>query len=139
MPDIYSKKKRSDVMSKVSSAETGPEKQVRKLLFSKGFRYRKNVKYLPGKPDIVLPKFKTVILVHGCFWHGHKKCKAAKLPETRKDFWKKKIESNTRRDKRNMLDLKKLGWKVIIVWQCEMSSKLKLAERLELLIGQIKK
>lgn len=139
MSDIYSSKKRSEIMSKISGTETLPERQIRKVLFSNGLRYRKNVKSLPGKPDIVLPKFNTIVFVHGCFWHGHKRCSAAKLPKTRKNFWKEKIESNIRRDKRNVLDLQKLGWKIIIIWQCETSSKLKLAKRMERLMDQIKK
>jgi len=109
-------------MSKISAKETKPEILVRKYLFAKGYRFRKNVKLLPGTPDIVLPKFKTVIFVHGCFWHNHT-CKAAKLPETRKEFWETKINQNKERDQRNLSDLGKLGWKVIIVWQCEIKNK----------------
>ena len=88
MSDIYSKSKRSDIMSRISGKETKPEILVRKYLFSKGFRFRKNVKELPGKPDIVLPKYKTVIFIHGCFWHGHT-CKRGKLPQTNYQFWQK--------------------------------------------------
>lgn len=99
MTDIYSKNKRSKIMSKISGKETKYEILVRKFLFEKGFRYRKNDKRLPGRPDIVLPKYKTIIFVHGCFWHGHY-CKAAKLPETNKEFWENKINSNIERDKK---------------------------------------
>jgi len=122
MADIFNKKKRSEIMSKISGKETKPEILVRKHLFAKGFRYRKHVKDLPGKPDIVLPKYKTVIFVHGCFWHGHN-CKAGKLPETRKEFWEKKINDNIKRDQKNKSELEKLGWKVIVVWQCELKNK----------------
>lgn len=125
MNDIYSKRKRSKIMSSIRGKETNPEIIVRKFLFSKGFRYRKNVKPLPGKPDIVLSKYKTVIFVNGCFWHNHKNCKASKLPETRKDFWKNKINGNVLRDKRNYYKLKKLGYKVIIIWQCSLKNKTK--------------
>jgi DNA mismatch endonuclease (patch repair protein) len=111
MTDIYSKNKRSQIMSKISGKETEPEILVRKFLFRKGFRYRKNDKRYPGTPDIVLPKYKTVIFVHGCFWHGHN-CRAGKLPETRKEFWQNKIDTNIARDKKNRQDLEKLGWKV---------------------------
>ena len=122
MVDIYEKKKRSQIMSKIFASETTPEILVRKYIFSKGFRFRKNLKSLPGKPDIVLPKYKTIILVHGCFWHGHKKCKASTLPTTRREFWKEKIDGNIKRDIKNIKRLRKLGWMVIIVWQCKLKN-----------------
>ena len=122
MADIYNKKKRSEIMSKISGTETKPEIFVRKYLFNQGFRYRKNDKKLPGKPDVVLPKYKTVVFVHGCFWHGHN-CKAGKLPETKKQFWIKKIGDTSERDKRNQTELKALGWNVLVVWQCELKNK----------------
>ena len=120
MSDIFSQTKRSDIMSKISSKDTKPEILVRKFLFSKGFRYRINVKTLPGKPDIVLPKYKTIIFVNGCFWHGHN-CKKGKLPSSNTDFWKEKISNNKSRDAKNSDLLVILGWKVIIIWQCEIS------------------
>ena len=120
MSDIFSSQKRSDIMSKISGKNTKPEILVRKFLFSKGFRYRINVKTLPGKPDIVLPKYKTVIFINGCFWHGHN-CKKGKLPSSNTDFWKEKISNNKSRDDKNSDLLVKLGWKVIIIWQCEIS------------------
>lgn len=120
MSDIFSFQKRSDIMSKISGKNTKPEILVRKFLFSKGFRYRINVKTLPGKPDIVLPKYKTVIFINGCFWHGHN-CKKGKLPSSNIDFWKEKISNNKLRDDKNSDLLIKLGWKVIIIWQCEVS------------------
>jgi DNA mismatch endonuclease (patch repair protein) len=119
--DKYTIAKRSSIMSKISGKETKPEILVRKRLFSQGFRYRKNVKDLPGKPDIVLPKYKTVIFIHGCFWHGHT-CKRGALPETNFEFWKEKIGKNIERDERNILELKQKGWKVIVIWQCEIKS-----------------
>lgn len=122
MSDIYSKFKRSSIMSKISGKDTKPEIIIRKALFAKGFRYRINYKNLPGKPDIVLLKYKTVIFINGCFWHGHN-CKASKLPQTNVDFWEKKISSNVERDKRNVKDLIDLGWNVIIVWECEIKKK----------------
>lgn len=130
MGDIYSKWKRSEIMSQISGTETKPEILVRKYLFSKGFRFRKNDKRLPGRPDIVLPKYKTIIFIHGCFWHGHH-CKAAKLPETNKEFWENKINSNIERDKNNQLLLEKLNWKIIIVWQCELKNKKSIARKLK--------
>ena len=113
MSDIFSSQKRSDIMSKISGKNTKPEILVRKFLFSKGFRYRINVKTLPGKPDIVLPKYKTVIFINGCFWHGHN-CKKGKLPSSNIDFWKEKISNNKSRDDKNSDLLVKLGWKVNI-------------------------
>lgn len=124
-------------MSKVRSTETKPEKIVRSFLFSNGFRFRKNSKHLPGKPDIVLPKYKTAIFVHGCFWHGHKKCKAAKLPATRKRFWEYKIGDNRNRDSKNIKELKKAGWKTIVVWQCQIGNKTKQEKTLNALIKKL--
>ncbi len=137
MTDIFSKQKRSQIMSKISGKDTKPEIKVRKYLFSKGFRYRKNVKTLPGKPDIVLPKYKTVIFVHGCFWHGHN-CPAGKLPETRKEFWENKIRGNVERDKRNKIELEKNGWRVITVWQCELKNKKIQEETLNRLVTSLR-
>ncbi len=136
MADIYSKSKRSEIMSKITGNETKPEITVRKFLFSKGYRYIKNDKRLPGKPDIVLPKYHTAIFVHGCFWHGHV-CKAAKLPETRKEFWTKKIGDTVVRDNTNQCELQKLGWRVIVVWQCELKNKKVKEKRLFYLCEQI--
>ncbi len=110
-------------MAKIRGDETQPEIVVRKFLFSKGFRFRKNVKTLQGKPDIVLPKYKAVIFIHGCFWHKHKNCKKAQLPETRKEFWEKKISGNVERDIKNIRQLKKTGWEVIVLWQCRLGKK----------------
>lgn len=124
-------------MSKISGKETKPEIIVRKYLFSRGFRYRKNDEFLPGKPDIVLPKHKTVIFVHGCFWHSHKNCIKAKLPDTRNEFWKAKITKNVERDFSNYLKLKEMNWKVLIVWQCQIKNKLLFENRLANLITEI--
>ena len=135
--DIYDKSKRSEIMSKISGKDTKPEIIVRKYLFSKGFRYRINDKRYPGKPDIVLPKYNTVIFVHGCFWHGHKNCKASNLPETRKEFWEKKIGDNIKRDRKNNRKLKNDGWKVITIWQCEINNQSKIESGLEKLIREL--
>lgn len=110
-------------MSKISGKDTKPEILLRKKLFSEGFRYRKNVKLLPGKPDIVLKKYNAVIFVNGCFWHGHNGCKKSKLPKTRKDFWKNKIKNTIIRDKSNIFQLEKLGYRVAIVWECSIKNK----------------
>ena len=137
MADIFSKEKRSEIMSKVRSKNTKPEEIVRKYLFSKGFRYRKNVKSLPGTPDIVLPKYKTVIFVNGCFWHGHN-CPKGKLPETNREKWKEKIETNKKRDEKNFCLLRNMGWKVIVVWECSINSKSVRSITLEKLFYDIK-
>jgi len=118
--DIWDKEKRSQVMSKIRSKNTKPELTLRKALFAKGFRYRVNDKKLPGKPDIVLPKHKTVIFVHGCFWHKHEACKYAYTPKTNTEFWIDKITSNVERDKINTEKLTVAGWKVVTVWECEI-------------------
>ena len=124
-------------MSKFGGKNTKPEILVRKFLFSKGFRYRINVKTLPGKPDIVLPKYKTVIFINGCFWHGHN-CKKGKLPSSNIDFWRKKISNNKSRDDKNSDLLIKLGWKVIIIWQCEISNVNNREIRLEFLLEELR-
>lgn len=118
--DIHDKKTRSYNMSRIKGKNTKPEELVRKYLFSQGFRYRKNDKRLPGSPDIVLPKYKTVIFVNGCFWHGHEDCKHFVWPKSNEEFWRNKIETNIARDKKKTDELEALGWKVIVVWECEL-------------------
>ncbi len=107
-------------MSAIKSKNTKPEIVVRKILHSMGYRFRLHGKDLPGSPDIILPKYKTVIFVHGCFWHRHENCKYASTPKTRTKFWESKFGSNIKRDKINQKNLIKLGWKIIIVWECEL-------------------
>ena len=118
--DIWNKEKRSECMSRIRSKNTKPELALRKSLFARGFRYRVNDKKLLGKPDIVLPKYKTVIFIHGCFWHGHEDCKYAYIPKTNTKFWIDKITSNADRDKVNAEKLTALGWNVLTVWECEI-------------------
>ena len=120
MSDILTKEQRHRCMSNVKSKNTKPEIMVRKFLFSNGYRYRVNRKDLPGKPDIVLPKYKTVVFINGCFWHGHPKCKYATIPATNRDFWLAKINGNVVRDKLTREKLSQLGWKVIDIWQCQL-------------------
>jgi DNA mismatch endonuclease (patch repair protein) len=107
-------------MSRIKGKNTKPEMLVRKFLFAQGFRYRLHVKDLPGKPDIVLPKYKTVIFIHGCFWHGHKGCKYFVVPKTRTEWWVNKIERNKQNDKVSVKALTKAQWKVITIWECEL-------------------
>lgn len=123
--DIWSKEKRSECMSKIRSKDTKPELALRKALFARGFRYRVNDKHLPGKPDIVLSKYKTVIFLHGCFWHKHEGCKYAGTPKTNTEFWVDKITSNSQRDNVNAEKLTALGWNVLTVWECEIRHKYK--------------
>ena len=114
---------RSRNMSAIKSKNTKPEIKVRKVLHSMGYRFRLHSKNLPGSPDIVLPKYKTVIFVHGCFWHRHQNCKYASTPKTRQEFWNKKFNENINRDKINQENLSSKGWKIIIIWECEIKNK----------------
>lgn len=120
MTDVMTPEQRSRCMAAVKGKDTKPEMIVRKYLFSRGLRFRVQVRKLPGNPDIVLPKYKTVIFVNGCFWHGHEDCKYFRLPKSNVDFWKEKIERNVARDARNESELKALSWRVIRVWECEI-------------------
>jgi DNA mismatch endonuclease (patch repair protein) len=121
MADIFTPCKRSEVMSRIRGRDTGPELLVRRYLFSRGLRYRVNVSGLPGRPDIVLGRFGVCVFVHGCFWHGHAGCRLAASPKTNAAFWQAKIESNRARDERNRKELKRMGWKVLEVWECSLS------------------
>jgi len=123
MTDVHDKKTRSYNMSRIKGKNTKPEILVRKFLFSKGFRYRLNYSKLPGNPDIVLPKYKTVIFVNGCFWHGHKDCKYFIIPKTRTDWWLNKINGTIERDKKEKKELEKMGWIVKVLWECELRPK----------------
>ena len=129
MADIWSKEKRSYVMSRIPSKNTGPEKSVRSLLHKMGFRFRLHVKELPGQPDIVLPRHKKVIFVHGCFWHLHKGCRDGTIPKTQHEKWKAKLERNVHRDKAHVSQLRKKGWKVLTIWECEVEKKISRVQR----------
>ena len=134
MADVHDKATRSYNMSRIKNKGTKPEILVRKFLFANGFRYRLNDKKLPGKPDIVLPKYKTVIFVNGCFWHGHENCKYFKLPATRTEWWKEKIERNINNDFKKQSQLLDLDYKVIVVLECELKGEIK-----EIILLKIKK
>ena len=125
MTDVHNTETRSYNMSQIKGKDTKPEEIVRKYLFSKGFRYRKNVSNLPGKPDIVLPKYKICIFVNGCFWHKHEGCRYFVWPKNNAEFWKEKITKNVERDERNEAILRQSGWKVIIVWECQLKPALR--------------
>ncbi len=132
MTDVHSPEIRSYNMSRIKGKNTKPEMLVRKFLFSKGFRFRLHDKKLPGKPDIVLPKYKTVIFIHGCFWHGHENCSYYVIPKTRTDWWLEKINKTIALDKNRYIELNASGWKVITIWECELKQN-----RLERLIKLI--
>lgn len=135
MADNLSKEVRSMNMSHIRSVNSRPEELVRKYLFSKGFRYRKNVRSLPGCPDIVLTKYRTVVFVNGCFWHKHD-CPRFVWPSSNEEYWHSKIQRNVERDKKSISELQALGWNVIIVWECELK-KTKRDMRLALLVTEI--
>lgn len=138
MADIFDMKKRSEIMSAVGHEDTAPELKVRKYLFSHGFRYRKNDKRYPGHPDIVLPKYRTVIFVNGCFWHQHQGCPKAQIPKSNVEYWQKKLNRNVERDKKEKQELEDLGWFVIIIWECELSNKEKADKRLDALVRDLR-
>jgi len=123
MTDFMTSKKRSQVMSRVRGHNTRPEKLIRSHLHGRGFRFRINRPDLPGKPDIVLKKHNAIVFVHGCFWHNHRGCKKSKLPQARNEFWRSKIEQTAIRDRRNLSDLTKQGWRIAVVWECGTKRK----------------
>ena len=124
MADTFDTNTRSKIMARVHSSNTSPEIKVRKLLHRLGYRFRLHYSNLPGKPDIVLPKYKTAIFVNGCFWHGCPTCKHAQIrPRTNEEYWQKKLDRNIERDKENIFALEKSGWKVLTVWECETKKK----------------
>ena len=122
MVDKFSKHKRSEIMSHIKSKNTKPEITVRKIIYSLGYRYRLHRKDLPGKPDLAFIKKKKVIFINGCFWHGHSGCKKSALPDTNYEFWNDKIKNNVNRDTLNYQRLKDMGWKYLVIWQCEIKN-----------------
>lgn len=136
--DNLSKKERSAHMAKIKGKNTYPEMIVRKFLFSKGFRYRIHDSKYPGSPDIILPKYRTVIFVHGCFWHGHKNCRASRLPTTNIEYWQEKFQQNVARDRRKIKLLEKDGWNVIVIWECSIKNIKRRKLELENLLKTLK-
>lgn len=122
--DIWTREKRSEVMSKIRGKNTKPEIILRSRLFRQGFRFRLHRKDLPGKPDIVLPKYRTVIFVHGCFWHYHNNCREGRIPSSNSEFWREKLNRNIVKDEANIKALKKDNWKVIVIWECEIEKQI---------------
>ncbi|MCT4214984.1 DNA mismatch endonuclease Vsr [Elizabethkingia anophelis] len=123
MADVHSRETRSFNMSRIKGKDTKPEMLVRKFLFSQGFRYRLHDKKLPGKPDVILPKYKTVIFVNGCFWHGHQDCKYFVVPKTRTEWWLNKINTTIANDRKVVESLQNDGWKTIVIWECELKKE----------------
>ena len=128
--DVFTPEKRSLIMARIKGKNTRPEKRVRSLLHAMGYRFRLHRKDLPGTPDIVLPKYGAVVFVHGCFWHQHPGCKRASIPTSNEEFWQKKLAANKRRDARVEKELNDRGWKVIIIWECELKNPDSLCERI---------
>lgn len=137
MPDVHEPEVRSYNMSRIRSKNTKPELLVRKYLHRLGFRYRIHVAKLPGKPDIVLTRYKTVVLIHGCFWHSHKGCKYFQIPSTRQDYWIPKLKTNKQKDRKHLIEIQHLGWKTIVIWECELKKE-RQHGTLEELVGQLK-
>lgn len=130
-PDVFSPEQRSEIMAKVRSQDTKPEVLVRSLIHRMGFRFRLHNKHLPGNPDIVLPRHKKIVFVHGCFWHQHEGCPHAARPASNIAYWNKKLDGNVRRDKANLEKLAALGWRVLVIWECETRNREQLILRLQ--------
>ncbi|MCM2464759.1 very short patch repair endonuclease [Methanoculleus oceani] len=137
MVDTRSPEQRRRIMAAVHSKDTGPELLVRRYLWSKGIRYRLHPENLPGKPDIVIPRCKIAIFVHGCFWHGHENCSLGRLPKSRVDYWKSKIETNKKRDRLIKEELKALGWHQLVIWSCQLRTKKAASTALPALLNEI--
>jgi DNA mismatch endonuclease, patch repair protein len=136
MTDVFTPEKRSYCMSRVKSGNTKPELLVRSLVHRLGFRFRLHRRDLPGRPDIVLPRLRKVIFVHGCFWHGHEGCPRSARPTTNREFWEKKLSGNVERDEKNLQRLNELGWETLIVWTCETKNTDRLTDILsDFLLG----
>lgn len=136
MADIMSQEERSERMSRIRSKDTNPELIVRKALWARGFRYRLHARDLPGKPDMVFPSLRTVVLVHGCYWHGHA-CQKGRIPRANSGFWEEKFTKNKARDRRNKRALAGMGWDVVIVWECQLATRARRERTLALLVRRL--
>lgn len=138
MTDMFTPEFRSALMARIHSADTSPEIELRRLLHALGYRFRLHRSDLPGKPDVVLPRHRAAILMHGCFWHGHT-CKDGRRPRSNTDYWNSKLDRNHRRDKMNVVALRRLGWRCMVVWECQLKKKERLTDRVtRFLEGQTK-
>lgn len=135
--DIFGREKRREIMSRIRGRDTKPEMVVRRIAHGLGFRFRLHRRDLPGRPDIVFPRYRAVILVHGCFWHRHPGCKYAYSPKTRVQFWEEKFKNNVERDSRNERALRDLGWRTMVVWECEVKDHEQVAERIVSYLGGV--
>lgn len=135
MVDVVTPEKRSEIMSKVRGKDTGPEMKVRRLVHGMGYRYRLHVGKLPGRPDLVFPGRRKIIFVHGCFWHGHRRCKLGRIPKSRVEFWTSKIAGNRSRDSKNIRKISSLGWRSMTVWECQLRDIEKLRAKIETFLG----
>ncbi len=138
MADVFDSKKRSEIMAKIRSVHTFPELVIRKFLFANGFRFRLHNFKLPGRPDITLRKYNTAIFVNGCFWHAHTNCKNFKFPTTRQEYWRPKLLNNKAKDTKNIKKIKKLGWDVIVIWECELERN-RIEQTLNKLLARLEK
>ncbi|WP_307343902.1 very short patch repair endonuclease [Caldalkalibacillus uzonensis] len=132
---MFSREKRSEIMSNIKNQNTKPELLIRSLLHKMGYRFRLHRKDLPGRPDLVLPKYKTVIFIHGCFWHQHPNCKKATIPKRNREFWLKKLTRNMERDQQVIEELESMGWNIIIIWECQVKKNIK--EVMDKITGQL--
>lgn len=129
MTDMFTPERRSEIMAKIHSADTVPEVELRRLLHALGYRFRLHRSDLPGKPDVVLPRYHAAIMMHGCFWHGHT-CKDGRRPGSNTEYWNKKLDRNLQRDKKNLTALRHLGWRCLTVWECQLENKERLRQRI---------
>ncbi len=130
MTDVYNRTKRSEIMARVRATGTKPELIVRQVAHRLGYRFRLHRRDLPGRPDVVFPRWRRVVLVHGCFWHGHKGCAKAKRPATNREFWNQKLTRNVERDRENAAALRRVGWRVLVIWECETNDREQIAARI---------
>ncbi len=133
--DVFTPQRRSEIMARIKGKDTAPELAVRRLLHAMGFRFRLHRHDLPGKPDLVLPRWRTVILVHGCFWHGHR-CKDGRRPKSNEGYWTPKLDRNRKRDVRTISALRRLGWRVVVIWACQTTDEPQLEKRLRRTLSQ---